>query len=291
MKYCLSNKRKIITKGKNNWKAFLENRKCRLDQINRNKTASEKITENILEDLFTKVLDWSLSDWNNQINRCDLGLTKGKIKYLLIEAKFPNSFSNKSNIGKAFFQVMRYAKEQRVKKVAISDGYRLFIANLCENYSSHQNCLEIFLDVEDFPEELWLLSVHGIYRELPEKTKKDSDIIGFFSDQHSLLHHKYKLPYQCFAYVEDLENTRSWKLPYLLINGEVDETRLPSAIRSIISNYRGEKVNIPEENIPAILKKLEIAARKLRKMPDQSFKTAKTYNHLAEIIKQFESNY
>ncbi|NGX64067.1 MAG: hypothetical protein KR126chlam6_01491 [Candidatus Anoxychlamydiales bacterium] len=289
MKNKLSSKRKAIELGKNNWKAFLENRKHRLFQMQREGGGSEKITENILEDLFTKVLGWPLSNWNNLINRCDLVLTNNGIKYLLIEAKYPCHFSNKSNIQKAFAQVMRYAKEQQVCKVAISDGYRLYMANLCENYNNIQNCLEIFLDIENFPEELWLLSIHGIYREIPERKEKESYLISNFSNETFLLHHKYKISAQCFAYVGDLNNTYSWKLPYLLKNGDVDEKRLPKAIGSIISNYRGAKVKgIPEKEIPPILKKLEKAARKLRKMPDQYFQTAKTYHYFAEVLKQFE---
>jgi len=39
------------------WPAFLENRSQRLIQQERHDVASEKVAENIIEDLFTEVLD------------------------------------------------------------------------------------------------------------------------------------------------------------------------------------------------------------------------------------------
>jgi hypothetical protein len=49
-----------------NWPAFLGGRRERLSERERYGTAAERVTENILEDLLTGVLDWSLSDIDPQ---------------------------------------------------------------------------------------------------------------------------------------------------------------------------------------------------------------------------------
>jgi hypothetical protein len=49
------------------WPGFLVKRAQRLEQQRRLGEACEKVAENILEDLFTSVLDWHLSDLNNQV--------------------------------------------------------------------------------------------------------------------------------------------------------------------------------------------------------------------------------
>ena len=51
----------------------------------------------------------------------------------------------------------------------------------------------------------------------------------------------YQLPASCFAYIGDPAHPGTWKLPYRLINGSIDERRLPKAIQAILSNYRGVK--------------------------------------------------
>ena len=63
--------------------------------------------------------------------------------------------------------------------------------------------------------------------------------------------------------------------------------RLPKAIQSIVSNYRGARVRgIPASEIPDVLVRLARAAATLGKMLHQSRKTARTYQQLAEILAQ-----
>ena len=73
------------------WPTFLEKRSQRLKQQERHGLASEKVAENIIEDLFTEVLDWEIADLNNQVEYADIVLTKSGIKYLLIETKRPGA--------------------------------------------------------------------------------------------------------------------------------------------------------------------------------------------------------
>ncbi len=103
-----------------------------------------------------------------------------------------------------------------------------------------------------------------------------------------LLHHKYKLPCSCFAFVGDAADPTTWKLPYRCADGVPDHARLPKAIQAILTNYRGEKVaTVPESAIPAVLKRLSEAAAELGRMPSQAPDTAPAYRELAEALEQW----
>jgi hypothetical protein len=72
-----------------NWPALLERRRERLAQQERHGTAAERVAENILEDLFTSVLDWSLCDINHQVGFADLlrvsGIPEADIPDVLVK--------------------------------------------------------------------------------------------------------------------------------------------------------------------------------------------------------------
>ena len=53
----------------------------------------EKVAENILEDLFTKVLDWDLADVDLQVGRADIVLSELGVKRLVLEVKRPGSLA------------------------------------------------------------------------------------------------------------------------------------------------------------------------------------------------------
>ncbi len=96
-------------------------------------------------------------------------------------------------------------------------------------------------------------------------------------EDKSVLLPKYQLPVRCFAYVGAADDVRSWKLPYLLIDGGPDVKRLPKAIQSILSNCRGVKVSIPREAVGDVLVRLAVAAAMLRKLPCQCDPAADAY--------------
>ena len=177
------------------WPSFLAKRGERLKQQERHGVAAEKVAENILEDLFTTALDWSVGDLNNQVEYADLVLTRLGIKYLVIEVKRPGALAwNRRAVEAALSQARGYADKQGVRCVGVSDCH---------------------------------------------------------------------------------------------VDGSVDANRLPKAIQAILTNYRGATVHgIPEKAIPAVLSRLEDAARQVGKMPDQSPETAPAYHQLADALTQ-----
>lgn len=286
--------RHCVERMRTAWPAFAERRKARLVQQDRHGSAAEKVAESILEDLFTSVLDWSLSDLNNQIGYADLLLTRLGIKYLLVEVKRPGTLAwHRRSVDQALEQARRYADEQKVKCIGVSDGVMLYAADIV--HGGTRDRLYSSLDAASPPEALWWLSVHGVYREiddlpqplsrLPETPLVEAHMLPASAGE--LLHPKYRLSARCFGYVGMAADPSTWKLPYLLADGTIDAKRLPKAIGAILSNYRGAKVSgIPEAAIPDVLVRLAQAASRIGKLPKQGSGTASVYEQLTEVLAQ-----
>lgn len=278
------------------WPAFHAKRAQRLQQQERHGQAAEKVAENIVEDLFTMVLDWALGEINNQVGYADILLTRQGIKHLLVEVKRPGALAwNRRAVEAALEQARRYAAEQKVACVAVTDGLMLYAADV--EHGGLNDRAFLALDAADPVEDLWWLSVHGIYRPrqhdgtaalrlLPEPCHAaapgtNEELTG------ALLHHKYKLPCTCFAYVGDASDPGTWKLPYRHLDGSIDGARLPKAVQAILTNFRGVQVHgIPEAAIPDVLVRLAQVASQLGKMPHQGGHTAPAYEQLAAALDQ-----
>jgi hypothetical protein len=224
-------------------------------------------------------------------------LTDHGIKRLVVEVKRPGSLAwSRRAVEDALAQAMRYADEQKVKAVAVSDGLMLYSARIADG-GLRDRVFASLCDSEP-PLELWWLSVQGIWRErkpngvaelrlLPEEPLELAEAVATAGSVGCLLHPKYKLPAPCFGYVGDHSKPRTWKLPYLLADGTVDAKRLPKAVQAILSNYRGTKVSgIPEQAIPAVLARLARAARQAGHMPPEACDPAPIYRQLAEALEQ-----
>lgn len=279
------------------WPTFAAKRRDRLAQQERHGAAAEKVAEDIVADLFTDVLDWTVADLNQQIGFADLLLSRLGVKYLLVEAKRPGALAwNARAVHQALDQASRYAAEQHVRVVAVSDGVMLYAADVTDG--GLQDRVFARLDADEAPVALWWLSVHGIYRDRPDRadavlqplstrSSNGPNEAAQSSDDGELLHHKYHLPARCFAYVGDASNPSTWHLPCRGIDGSVDRARLPKAIQAILTNYRGAKVaTVPEAAIPAVLRRLSEAATELGRMPAQAPDTAPVYRQLAETLEQ-----
>jgi hypothetical protein len=145
------------------WPGFQARRWDRLAQQARFGTAAEQVAANILEDLFTSVLDWRLSEVSNQAAHADLVLTRLGAKQLIIEAKGPGTLEwNERAVGLALARAHRCAAEQRVRAIAISDGIMLYARDVIPG--GHRDRLLARLDEPWAPDDLWWLSVDAIYR-------------------------------------------------------------------------------------------------------------------------------
>lgn len=274
------------------WPAFLLRRSERLHQ-GLFDSPVEKVAENILEDLFTTVLDWELADVNLQVDRADIVLSELGIKRLVVEVKRPGSLIwHQRAVEAALDQARGYAEKQKVTAVAVSDGQMIYAADMI--HGGFRDRIYVALHEAVPPLDLWWISIHGIYRSPPAQGKQllPRAIILEPPDGSAvpaselLLHPKYKLPARCFAYVGLSGEPNSWKLPYLLTDGTADLKRLPKAIQAILSNYRGTRVSIPREAVADVLVRLGTTAAALGKMPCQSSPAAKAYVEAHQALDQ-----
>lgn len=287
----LASYQNFISQGQDGWQEFLQLRQARLKQTERPGGGAEKIAENILEDLFTRVLSWELSDVHYGISYADMVLRRTGIDRLIIEVKRPGSLIwSKSNIQAALNQARRYAGEQHIDRIAISDGHMIYACDVARGGLVERLYTPLYL--ETLPEVLWWLTYSGLCKVrsdhenyIPQLTNQTETAL----QENDLFHSKYKIPARCFAYVGDANDPRTWKLPYLLANGDVDIKRISGAIKCITSNYRGATVKgIPEQAIPEVLKRLSVAAERIGKMPHQNPKTSDCYSNLQKILRQYD---
>jgi len=273
------------------WPAFSAQRRERLRQ-GLFGSPVEKIAENILEDLFTQVLDWTLADVNLQVGRADIILSELGIKRLVLEVKRPGSLLwHRRAIEAALAQALGYAASQKVGAIAVSDGHMLYAADIV--HGGLHDRLFVSLESATAPLELWWVSVHGIYRPcpkpittLPVAPTAPEPGEGQTLVDGELLQPKYRLPARCFAYLGKANVPSTWKLPYLMADGTPDQKRLPKAIQAILSNYRGAKVSIPREAVADVLVRLAETAAGMGKMPCQCSPTADAYVEAHEALAQ-----
>jgi hypothetical protein len=253
------------------------------------------VAENILEDLFTMVLDWPLTDINNQVDYADLILTRMGIKLLIVEVKRPGALAwNERSVSLALEQAHRYADEQKVRSIAVSDGVMLYACDLIPG--GHRDRAFVRLDGVEAPLDLWWLSVDGIYRPRADPAGARLRLVPqaenqtpFPADagQPAVVHPRYHRPARCFAYVGNAADPGTWHLPYLLAAGTPDMARLPKAIQAILSNYRGAHVSaVPENAIPEVLVTLARAAHAAGKFPATGPGSARVYQQLQEALDQ-----
>lgn len=272
------------------WPEFQAKRRERLAQQERFGAAAEKVAECILEDLFTIVLDWRLSEVNNQVAYADMVLTRLGVKQLIIEVKRPGALAwHEHSVGLALAQARRYADEQRVRSIAVSDGIMLYARDAIPG--GHRDRALVRLDEPQAPADLWWLSVDGIYRQREDAEGAHLRLLPVMTEcgatPDGLVHPRYRLPARCFAYVGSAAEPKTWRLPYLLADGTPDLARLPKAIQAILSNYRGARISsVPEPAIPEVLVTLGRTAWRLGKLPAASTGTAPVYLQLQDALEQ-----
>ena len=291
----LASFRKFRSRLPQSWPEFQRQRHERMRQQERNGVAAEKVAEDILQDFFTLALDWTIGDLNHQVQYADIVLTSRGIKRLLVEVKRPGSLRfDQPSLDRALAQARRYADEQRVRSIAVSDGLVFYAADIVNGGLQRRTILR--LDAPGHSLDAWWVSVDGIYRDPTpldagaDCSAPDPEAGGApvrISPDDGLLHPKYKIPARCFAYVGDASNPATWKLPCRLPSGVVDEGRLSGAIRALLTNYRGAHVKtIPECAVGDVAVRLGKAAAEAGKMPGQAAVPAQTYRDLYDTLRQ-----
>lgn len=277
------------------WPTFLSIRRDHLSQAARFGKAPEQVTEQILSALFTTVLDWRTSDINYQVSYADMLLTASAYRWVLVEAKRPGALAwHRQAVARALDQACRYADEQDVRTVAISDGKMFYAADRVHGGLRPR----VFVDLESPlpPADLWWLSVFGIYNDRLDPEGAALQLLPIMIDDEGspragaagadeLLDRKHNRPARCFAYVGNARDPRTWKLPYLLADGSVDRRRLTGAINAVLKSHRGERVLIPEAAIVDVLVRLGKAAKSVGRLDPTSSTTAGANPDCYELLR------
>jgi len=295
----LSCYRECAARIESEWPSFSRRRTQWMAQHHRGGPAAEKVAENVLQDLFTSVLDWSIADLNNQLGRADIVLAHLGMRWLIVEVKRPGTLSwGHRGLAAALEQARGYAEKQRVRQVAVSDGTLLYAAELISG--GVRDRLLVRLDRKEPPIDLWWISANGIYRPRPahelamvadqlETVARSEENDPLISSGGQLLHPRYGLPATCFAYVGDPSWPTTWRLPYLLADGSIDTRRLPKAIQSVLSNYRGTRTTtVPEAAVPEVMVRLARAAARAGRLPEPGAAVRDVYGLLADYLDQNE---
>ena len=88
------------------------------------------------------------------------------IKRLVLEVKRPGTLLwHRRAVEAALDQARRYAAEQKVGAVAVSDAHMLYAADVVGG--GLRDRVLVALDLDETPRDLWWVSVHGIYRPGP----------------------------------------------------------------------------------------------------------------------------
>ena len=251
---------------------------------------TEQAVQTVLTRLFVDVLGWEPGDLKYQAGFADIVVSRNTAKYLVVETKRPGALHpHHAAFHDAMNQARRYADEQKVNRIAVSDSRLLYVANITNG--TVEDRIFLTLDSPVAPESLWWISEHGVYRphceaaQLAEPTAVPP--IPPDAATEVLLHPKYQRPWQCFAYVPDANKPSTWKLPYRLMDGTIDPKRLPKAIQSLLTNYRGTKVKgIPESAAKSVLLTLAAAPERSGKMPANGRPASGIYANLAHYLQQ-----
>jgi len=297
--HLLASYQRCVNNVQARWNDFLRARTNMLSPAQRFGRVAEKASENIVGTLLTTVLDWSDRDLNWQLDYADLVVTNNFFKHLVVETKRPGLLWSESERLRAIEQARGYALEQKINRLAITDGELLFATNVENGVWTPRVSVNLSACVPPC-EELWWLSKDGIHRPhtITHEEFFPPDFVQVASlhdetgpAETDLLHPKYHIPAGCFAYVGNPNRTSTWSLPYLLADGTVDTKRLPKAIGALITNYRGTKVkSIPDEAMPEVFRRLARAAETAGKMPRPGVRSPEVYEQLATIIAQLDAS-
>ena len=156
------------------------------------------------------------------------------------------------------------------------DGKTMVLAECCQDTISV--LFEAPVDTADPVDELFYFTEYGLSK-LPGYTVYSFSYTPAPQPNEFKKHHGIDLHYSCFAYIGDLRDKATWKMPYRNADGSVDTGRIDKAVNYLLSpgGYRGATVSdrsVPEAASVDVAKKLARAYKEIGKLDDQHCKPA-----------------
>lgn len=233
------------------WPEFSQRRQRLLDCRDAGRVLHEKDMEELFRCLAEGPLGYRLDHLCPQQDYADYALIDRGLKLAVVEVKRLGYLAGgrPDLLEEVLRQAARYAHRHRVPYLMAFDGQTLALARWNRAERSVHCALVIDVGRPEPPDELYYFTHYGIFRVLPEV--RYSFLFDPGSDDGPLkTHHGTPLPHFCFAYVGDLRNKATWKMPYRNPDGSVDTKRLGHAVNYLFSpgGYRGQKAEA--ESIP-----------------------------------------
>lgn len=248
------------------WERFHAYRSATERHIQGGRSLNESDVRSVLERLLTDVLGYEPDQIDRETDFADFVLVYQGIKLAVIETKDWGAFNNEVVLTSALRQAANYADRHKAKYLFVFDAESMLLAE--RDSEKIRVKVTVRVDVEDPAEEIFHFTHYGLSK-LPHNTEWEIDHgIEMTDPKLFKTHHGVKLPYTSFAYIGDLRDKKTWKLPYLLEDGKsVDTGRIDKAVSYLFSagGYRGvqSKGTIPEASLTDVSKKLAKAYRQL----------------------------
>ncbi len=232
------------------WPGFRERRRRMLDARNCGRVLHERDMEELFRSIAEGPLGYGIENLGAQQDYADYALIDRGLKLAIVEVKALGLLNGGSepNLVPVLLQAARYAHRHRTPYLMAFDGEILALGRLDEGNSIHCNLI-VELDRDEPPEPLFYFTQYGLFHGSASVLFSTS-FAPSLDDALCKTHHSIPLPYSCFAYVGDLRNKKTWKMPYRNADGSADTKRLGHAVNYLLSpgGYRGQKAE--EDAVP-----------------------------------------
>ena len=209
------------------WPQFLEFRNATHRHLVNGRSLSERDVEAVFESLVLGPLGYSPAQLDRQPDFADYVLLARDLKIAIAEIKNWEAFHDKDAQNKALEQAAGYADRHRCKNIMAFDGRTIALAECCKD--TINVLFEALVDVQDPVDELFYFTEYGLSK-LPEERVYSFSYTPAPQPNEFKKHHGIDLHYSCFAYIGDLRDKSTWKMPYRNADGSVDTGRIDKAV-------------------------------------------------------------
>jgi len=234
--------REARTRIQDGWPAFCAYVTGTLDGRRHGQTLTEADVEQVFERLASDLLGYGPDQIGRQQDYADRTLHGQGMKLAVVEIKGFGAFERDGALEDALVQAARYADRHRTPNLVAFDGQNLLLALR----RRQRNDIVVELrerldpDAEAAPENLFFSNHFGLFHS-PDEDHETIPYDASDDDELYRMHHGEPLHYDSYAYVGDLTQKSTWKLPYRNPDGTVDESRIGHAVNYLLSpgGYRG----------------------------------------------------
>ena len=256
------------------WSKFREFRAGTYRHLLNGRTLSERDVEAVFESLVTGPLGYSPAQIDRQPDFADYVLLSRDQKLAIVEAKGWEAFRTDGSLRGALSQAAAYADRHRVKCLFAFDGQVIALA--IRQDKNIVVIVELKVDGQDPPDDLFFFTEYGLSK-VPNQPLYSFCSESCPSPNEYKTHHGASLHYTCFAYLGDLRDKATWKMPYRNADMSVDIRRIDKAVNYLLSpgGYRGATAtdrSVPEAASVDVAKKLARAYKEINKWDDPKCK-------------------